>query len=366
MDRKIQFPASYAASREQFREVSKSAEWQKTVPLSASTGQGEEEQASASLTVDVAYFGPNDPQRTVMVTSGLHGVEGFFGAAVQLSLLDSWGQRATELECGLLLIHALNPYGFANLRRWNELNVDLNRNFLLPGEDYSGAQAHYSHLNELLNPKHPPRKFDGFYAQALWAVCRHGFNALQQAIAGGQYEYPQGLFFGGAEPSATYRILEEHLRSWVGDCPEIVHLDFHTGLGKWATYQLLIEESLESETGRWLQTTFTESVIRSPHNTKSAYLAKGGLGSWCKQHLADRKYIYACAEFGTYHPVKVLAGLRAENQAFWYSSPNSPEREKAAAHLKELFCPASESWQKQVVKDGIQLIETAMKAKERV
>jgi hypothetical protein len=29
-----------------------------------------------------------------------------------------------------VLVHALNPFGFAMLRRWNEEGVDLNRNAL--------------------------------------------------------------------------------------------------------------------------------------------------------------------------------------------------------------------------------------------
>ena len=70
----------------------------------------------------------------------------------------------SDWECSWLrcvLLHALNPYGFAWLRRVNEHNVDLNRNFLLPGEAYRGSPAGYAALDPLLNPKSPP---------ARWAV----------------------------------------------------------------------------------------------------------------------------------------------------------------------------------------------------
>ena len=39
------------------------------------------------------------------------------------------GARALPADTGALLVHAINPYGFAWTRRVNEDNADLNRNF---------------------------------------------------------------------------------------------------------------------------------------------------------------------------------------------------------------------------------------------
>ena len=91
----------------------------------------------------------------------------------------------------LVLIHALNPYGFAWVRRANEENVDLNRNFLLAGEPYAGSPARYAALDALLNPKHPPRRLDLFRLRAMASILRHGMPQLKQAVAGGQYDFPQ-------------------------------------------------------------------------------------------------------------------------------------------------------------------------------
>ena len=55
------------------------------------------------LEVDVAQLGqPGKP--TLIVTSGLHGVEGFFGSAVQLSLLERL-KKSGYLRDNLSLIH---------------------------------------------------------------------------------------------------------------------------------------------------------------------------------------------------------------------------------------------------------------------
>src|SRR6266568_5081901 len=69
------------------------------------------------LTIDVAILGDDSPSRALVVSSGLHGVEGFFGSAVQVGLLEGV-VNGTEVpkKTALILIHALDPFGFAHLR----------------------------------------------------------------------------------------------------------------------------------------------------------------------------------------------------------------------------------------------------------
>ena len=377
MTRSVEYPESYEQSRTAFRRLAgTSSDAPRAYPLPRcdersipefSTDEESEVKGRDldSLSVDVAYRGPNSPRRLVLVSSGLHGVEGFFGAAVQLRLLatqDAFAGCSAEKQVGLLLVHALNPHGFAQRRRWNEENVDLNRNFLLHGENYRGAPPLYGELNSLLNPTGPPSKFDFFAIRALKKVARTGLASLRQAIAGGQYAYPRGLFYGGQRPAATQVLLREELPGWVLGAEEIVHLDFHTGLGRWGTYQLLIDEPPDSRCARRLAGIFGGDVVRGTQRNEKAYRAQGGFGPWCGQLLADRDYTYACAEFGTYGPLRVLAGLRKENQAYWHTPPDSPARRAAADRLQELFCPASPNWRARVLADGVKLVEVAIQA----
>src|SRR5262249_25391349 len=146
-----------------------------------------------ALAIDIAWLGHNEPRRAVLHSSGLHGVEGFAGSAVQI-------QTLRELPCipddsALILVHILNPYGMCWLRRTNENNVDLNRNSLIDG-NYTGAPENYSKLDPFLNPPSPPWR-DLFLLKAALLAFRYGMPSLRQAVAGGQYEFPKGLFFGG-------------------------------------------------------------------------------------------------------------------------------------------------------------------------
>src|SRR6185369_3728535 len=144
--------------------------------------------ASEDLTIDIAWFGSPAPQRLLLHSSGLHGVEGFAGSAIQLQLLES--PPSIPNDAALLVVHILNPYGMSWLRRVNENNVDLNRNFRVD-ESYQGAPAAYARLNAFLNPSTAPAA-DLFFARAGYLVLRHGMTTLKQAVVGGQYDFPKG------------------------------------------------------------------------------------------------------------------------------------------------------------------------------
>ena len=96
----------------------------------------------------------------------------------------------------VLLVHAVNPHGFSYGRRVNEDNVDLNRNFrdfALPAP----ANAGYADVHPMLLPATWPPPKENEAAIGAY-IARDGERAFQAALTGGQYTFPDGLFFGGA------------------------------------------------------------------------------------------------------------------------------------------------------------------------
>jgi len=317
-----------------------------------------------ALTIDVAILGAHQPRRAVVISSGTHGVEGFMGSAVQAAFMEDLlpGWPVPE-DAAIVLIHAVNPYGFSWIRRPNEENVDQNRNFMLPGELYEGCPEMYPELDPFLNPRVPPKRFEFFFAQAVKHILKTGMPALKNAVAGGQYEYPKGLMFGGTRPSASHRILKENLPRWVGGCKDVLHIDFHTGLGRFGTYKLLVDHDWKSERVKWLGEKFGKANVE-PWEPESgvSYAIRGGLGRWCQSQLPDVQYDVLVAEFGTSHVLKVLAALRAENQAHHWCDASDPAVLLAKDHLKETFCPTSPKWRDRVVRSGLEIIQAAMGA----
>jgi hypothetical protein len=260
------------------------------------------------------------------------------------------------------LLHALDPYGFAWLRRFDEENVDLNRNFLVNGQAYSGSPPGYAALDGLLNPPRPPGAVDLFMPRALLAVARHGMPALKSSVAQGQYDFPRGLFFGGRGPSRLRQVLEENLPRWVADARSVLHLDFHTGLGPWATYKLLTEHEYPRDRVAWAREHFGVERVEGGHPTGISYPTRGDIGTWCRTVFPGRCYDALCAEFGTYPPLRVVAALRAENQAHFYGRPDDRATRRAKRNLMETFVPASPRWRSRTVAQGLQIIRRGITA----
>jgi hypothetical protein len=217
--------------------------------------------------------------------------------------------------------------------------VDLNRNFLLPREAYTDASEAYAALNNFLNPAYPPRLADFYILKELWLIWRMGFGPLKQAVAEGQFAFPKGIFFGGHKPAQSTVILQNNIRSWIRGA-RVVHLDFHTGLGKGARYKLLVPKQRSHRLGQYSAIFGAEKVEVIGSDAGMAYEVRGDLGRYLTATIGE-DYHLLFAEFGTYPGLQVLRALRKENQAHFYASETSVARRRSKAELLEAFCPAS-------------------------
>ncbi|RZL86144.1 MAG: DUF2817 domain-containing protein, partial [Variovorax sp.] len=184
-----------------------------------------------ALAMDVALDGPADAKRLLVVTSACHGVEGYCGSGVQVFALHDaeWRDKARAAGVAVLYVHALNPHGFSHRRRVTQENVDLNRNFV----DYTQplpVNAAYAGLHPLLLPTEWPPSPANQAAIEAW-IGQHGITAYQAAISGGQYQFEDGLFFGGKAPTWSNRTFRQVLKTHAQQAQRLAWIDLHTGLG---------------------------------------------------------------------------------------------------------------------------------------
>ena len=149
------------------------------------------------LFTDVALVGPKNAKAILVLVSGTHGVEGFAGSGIQTGLLrEGIGSRLKPNMC-IVMIHALNPYGFSHLRRFNEDNVDLNRNFLDHSKPYPRNPG-YAELEDAITPKSLSMWTNAkARLRFLYYRIKNGKLKLKEAISRGQFTHPQGLFYDG-------------------------------------------------------------------------------------------------------------------------------------------------------------------------
>jgi hypothetical protein len=346
------FSPTYQLARARFRSALIAAGWlleSHSIDFPAADG--------SDLTIDVGIGGDRNAQRAVVISSGLHGVEGYLGAAIQLAWMQA--QQVDLSGVSIVLIHALNPYGFAYNRRWNEDGVDLNRNFLRSTEAFTGSPPDYPALDPFFNPPSPPPKLDPFLLQALGLSLRYGSQRIKETLAIGQYDYPQGLFFGGSRPTQTQTILAEHLPRWLGNASAVTHIDFHTGLGQRATYKLFPKDIIDADFQAQLSKQFGAGSIEFPDDRQFSYPIKGGLGQWCQDLMVDCRYDFLTAEFGTYSGLAVLQALRAEQRAHLYGA-EGVDYGLVQKRLVEVFAPARIDWRESCVAQGLNICQQTL------
>ena len=300
------------------------------------------------LATEIAWLGSDEPERVVIHSSGIHGVEGFAGSAVQLALLSS-DFRVPD-GCALIVVHCLNPYGMAWLRRFNENNVDLNRNFIADEADRTGAADAYRQLNELLNPSGIPQA-DPFYARAAWSIMKYGMRTIRQAVAEGQYEYPNGLFFGGKQFEQGASLYLGWLSLRLKSVQQLFAIDVHTGLGKWGNETLFLRSGGERpDDATSLSARLGHTLVSDPA-TSGAYEIHGLLSEVFEMLDPKPNWNFVLQEFGTYSGVRVLNALRQENR--WHHFGDGSLDNWTKRRMKKMFAPTSPRWREFVVERGV-------------
>ena len=265
------------------------------------------------LWIDAAVFGRADAPCGLVLSSGIHGLEAFFGSAVQLAWLTNWSSYV-PIGLRVVLLHSLNPHGQVHGRRVNEDNVDLNRNFLSQGQEYIGAPPLYSRIDRYLNPTKTPSKWDTWPLTLGMLATRYGKRRLFETIPTGQYEFPKGIFFGGHAACESTRYVQRWLPDFLGGAKTVLQVDLHTGLGKCGSVGLFLDRTADDPHSAWFDPwkqfcRFKPAPLpATPHNP-SPYATSGSFDTWTQRQFADRTYRFATLEAGTETPYRILEVL---------------------------------------------------------
>jgi hypothetical protein len=237
-----------------------------------------------ALFTDTAWCGPEDAGGVLVLVSATHGVEGFPGSAAQVDWLLNARPQPLPENTAVLLVHAINPHGFAWLRRVTEEGVDLNRNFV----DFAAplpANPGYDALASALVP------------EAYGA--RHGDTALMMARSAGQYAHPGGMFYGGTGPTWSRRTLQGIVEHYAMADREVVGVvDFHTGLGPFGYGEPICDHTLGTPNAARALAWWGRSVTQ-PQLGNSASVPKMGLSEIGWERMLGERVSFVALEYGT-------------------------------------------------------------------
>jgi hypothetical protein len=317
--------------------------------------------AGERLFLDTARFGPADAAGMLVLISSTHGVEGHCGSGAQVAWLRSGGPSRLPADTGALLIHAINPYGFAWTRRVTEDNVDLNRNFVDHDKPYPRNDGYLALADAILPPNWDEasragtqRAFDS-YAQ------QHGAFALQGALSGGQYTHPDGIFFGGHKPTWSNRTVRVIAREELGRARRVGIIDFHTGLGPFGHGELICAVPPGAKSFARARAWYGDELTSPEGGTSTSAVVVGVMTDALPQELPDAEVTPVALEYGTYAVPEVLEAVRGDNWLHRYGEPGSALGRRLKADMKERFFPAGDKWREMVWGRADQTIGWALK-----
>jgi hypothetical protein len=343
------FAPSYQAARAQFLAAAAAAGLPVTShphPLPGRDGE--------ALAIDVVRAGPDDAAAVLLVSSACHGVEGFCGSGVQHALLEDAGLLADAAARGVavVLVHALNPYGFSWWRRTTHENVDLNRNF----QDFSQplpANPAYDAVADLVVPATWPAE-PAVQARIDALIAERGMAWWQATVSGGQHSHPDGLFYGGHAPTWSQATLRQVLRTHGQRCAQLGWIDLHTGLGPRGVGERIFacrdDAAALARAKAWWGPAITS--IYDGSSTSARLTGLMWLAAY--QECAQAAYTGIALEYGTLPIGEMLNALRADQWLANHAAQASPAQAGAIKQgTRDAFYIDAPDWQQQIVDQGL-------------
>ena len=303
--------------------------------------------AGEKLYLDLAWFGSLEAEKVLLSISGTHGVEGYCGSGIQVGSIKTGWQLQADKDVAIAMIHGLNPHGMSFFRRVNEDGVDLNRNFLdfqltLPSNGF------YDDLADIIVPQEWTEETQTKTLDRLTEYIYRVPSGVAD-LAKGQYSHWYAPFYGGETPTWSHRVLVKICDRFLQNKQAVGLLDYHTGLGQYATGQLMGLPT-DNETNQHLAQEIWGDKLTVAGSEKSvaAYTPHGTLIAALQNKLAPASCLAAVYEFGTISEPEVFNALRADHWLHVYGDLDTQQAIEIKRNMLQAFYSDSADWQKSV------------------
>lgn len=295
-------------------------------------------------------------KNTLVFSTGLHGIEGYVGHACLMTFFKDHF-RMIDYETDIIIYHIVNPYGMDHYERTNELNIDLNRNFL---EHFNTTPSNFSVVEKFLYPhqmKSMTRENTSFYYNLSKLIRQHGVNTLTDAIMFGQNKDYMHVYYTGVELQPSTKYMIEECERILDMNTNVTWIDIHTGYGPRNQMSIYNSKYEKHETRKM------KAHISYPRflglDTEDIYDSQGDMIEYLyklkKGHNHNKSFYACCYEFGTLgestkHAIDSLKTLTFNNSIRFFDTTER-NRKRIKNAMKELFMPSSNNWKRKAQED---------------
>lgn len=321
--------------------------------------------AKEGLYIDNIYLpSTNEQTNLIVITTGVHGIEGYIGSVMLDVFFEEIYPDIDTANTGILIVANVNPYGMKNMRRYNENNVDLNRNFIEDWDNFDlSSNTEYPKVDKFLQPEGKMGNAFwhevGFYLSLAKEAIFTGADTISDALLTGQYEYPEGVYYGGNGDEVSTAYLKGVFADCLdGEYENIIHIDIHSGYGP--RYNMVIFNSVQDPT------TEAEAIAEIGYeyiiacDSEEFYITYGDTTDYfyrlAKSKGSDKGLYSTCFEFGTigdgfFDSILSLKFTVDENRQHWYPSNDKITTEMVRQNYLELFYPTETEWRLKAISD---------------
>lgn len=325
--------------------------------------------ADSSLSTKVAVVQNKtfQPEKILVMSSGIHGVEAYVGSSVQIAFIRKYLSKS-QSEYDFAFVHILNPWGMKHNRRVNRDNIDLNRNFLTDRHAFQVKNESYEKIDSFLNPQkalnlHFAQRFL-FILDSMYYILRFSIESLRQSILQGQYHWPHGIYYGGAQADPIRGHIDQFVTQKLSAYKEIYWIDLHTGYGERGRLHFLANDA-NDENSKRLRNIFPGRQIDFGQNEKF-YKTTGDMMTYLSVTTKSKNLTGVTFEFGTMDSQTSLGSIESlrrmviENQTYHFNAPGE-SRKSAEKLLVDMFNPSQPAWWSQVSEQSQNVFDQILK-----
>lgn len=197
----------------------------------------------------------------------------------------------------------------------------------------------------------------------LGLIATQGLRRLQTAISGGQYERPDGLFFGGTEPTWSQQTLRRLLREHTASVRQLAWIDPHTGLGRSGHCErIFMGRGDDADTYARANTWWGKrAALTHTGSAASVSAALAGL-VWnaALQECRRAEFTGMYMEFGTKPLLEVMDALRGDHWRLLHPEAPGALAASIKRRLFEAFFVDTPEWKRDVVTEVRQGVMQAL------
>ena len=188
-----------------------------------------------------------------------------------------------------------------------------------------------------------------FMLKAIKQIAQKGMPALLQAFAQGQYQFSEGIYFGGQAFEQQKQIMSKVLTEVAAPYQTILNLDLHTGFGERGELHLFPNPVEDAELKNTMGKVFDGYQI-DWGDSDNFYTVSGQFVEYIGELFPDKTSIPMLMEFGTLNTSTTVGAVKSahisivENQGAHYGYKSEKDSLKVKSGYYEMFYPPSEKW----------------------